>query len=115
MSDEILDDPILEESEPITPDELIAHLLQDIAADNPPSELAAEFVDGFVLQSRPETGQILSLLEMPTQSLVELLKGVVGQGYQSSVDALDSRGVKFLENLKTEVKGKMTQLAGDES
>ena len=115
MSDKILAESLLEESEPITPDELIGHMLQDIVADNSPSEVAAEFIDDFVLQSWPETGQILSLLEMPTQSLIELLKGFVGQGYQSSLESLDSRGVKFLENLKTEVKRKMTQLARDES
>ena len=63
MSDKISDEVIIEESEPITPDELIAHLIQDIGADNSPDELAAEFVDGFVLQPRPETGQMLSLLE----------------------------------------------------
>lgn len=113
MRDKILDESIIEEAELITPDELIAHLVQDIAAGNAPDELADEFIDGFVLQDRPETGQILSLLEMPSESLVGMLKGIVGQGYQSSLDALDSAGVNFLEGLKAEVKKRMTELASD--
>ena len=113
MSDKILDESVIEEAEPITPDELINHLVQDIAADNSPDELASEFIDEFILQNREETTQILSLLEMPSDALVGLLKGVVGQGYQLTVEALETRGVTFLENLKAEVKKRMTELASD--
>jgi len=113
MNDKILDESIIEEAEPITPDELIAHLLQDIVSGNAPGDLANEFIDEFVLCDRPESGHILSLLETPSESLVELLKGLTGQSYQASIDALDSRGVNFLENLKAEVKERMTQLVND--
>ncbi len=114
MSDKILDESIIDEAEPPTPDEIFAHLIQDIATGNAPEELADEFIDGFVLQDRAETGQMLSLLEMPSESLVGILKGIVGQGYQTSIDALDSSGVHFLEGLKAEVKKRMTELASDE-
>lgn len=113
MSDKILDESIIEETEPMTPDELIAHLVQDITADNSPELLASEFINGFVLEAREETAQILSLLEMPSETLIGLLKGIVGQSYQASIDALDTRGVTFLENLKGEIKGRMTRLASD--
>lgn len=114
MSKDVLEESIVTEAaEPITPDELIAHLVQDIVAGSSPDELADEFIDSFILQDRAETGQILSLLEMPSESLVGMLKGVVGQSYQASVAALDSGGVKFLEGLKAEVKKRMTELASD--
>ncbi len=113
MTKKAVAEPVVEELEAITPDELIAHLVQDIAAGSSPDALADEFIDGFVLQSRPETAQILSLLEMPSDGLVGLLKGLVGQSYQSSLDALDAGGVKFIEGLKAEVKKRMTELARD--
>lgn len=114
MSDKILDESIIEESEPITPDELITHLLQDLVIGNEPNYLATEFIEEFVLAAnRPETGQILSLLEMPTESLVELLKGVVGQNYQLQIAAIETRGVDFLERMKSNVREQMTRLADD--
>ncbi len=113
MNDAILNESIIEESEPITPEELIAHLVQDVISDNSPDQMADEFVDEFILTDRPETGQILSLLETPSESLVELLKGMVVQSHQASIDALDTRGVNFLEELKLAVKERMTQLASD--
>lgn len=112
MSDKILDESILdEETEPMTVDELLAHLLQDLISDSPADDVANEFIDDFVLANRSETGQILSLLETPSESLVELLKGIVGQSYQASIVALDERGVNFLEELKSKVRGRMTELA----
>lgn len=111
MSDAILNEDIIVESEPITPDELIAHLIQDLLADSSPDDLAAEFIDEFVLQERAETAQILSLLDIPSEALADFLKGVVGQSYQQSVEAIDARGVHFLDSLKVAVRDRMTQMA----
>lgn len=113
MSDKILNESVLEESEAITTDEMIAHVVQDIILDNSPSDLADEFISDFVLQNRSETGQILLMLETQSDTLVEVLKGICGQSYQAQIDALDSRGATFLERLKTDVRLKMTELAND--
>ncbi len=113
MSDKILDAQFVEQAEPMTPDELIAHLVQDVVADSELDELAEEFISEFILTDRPESGQILSLLDTPSESLVELVKGFVGQSYQATIDALDSRGVRFLDELRMKVKERMTQLASD--
>lgn len=113
MSDKILDEPVLEDSAPITPDELIANLMQDITLDNSPADIADDFLNDFVLQDRPETTQILAMLETPSETLVELLKGIVGQSYQVQIAALNSRGEIFLDNLKAEVTSRMTELAND--
>jgi hypothetical protein len=111
--DEILSESDLEVSEPITPDELIQHLLLDVVNDAEPDDLADEFINDFVLENRSETAQILAMFETPSETIVEILKGVLTQGYQIQVDALDSKGVPFIESLKQAVKAKMTQLASD--
>lgn len=113
MSDAILNETMLEESVPMTADEMVSHVLQDVVLDNSPDDLADEFINEFVLQDRPETTQILSLLETPSETLVGVLKGICGQSYQAQIEALDSRGVSFLESLKKEVREKMTALATD--
>ena len=53
------------------------------------------------------------MLETPSETLIELLKGIVGQGYQAQIAALDGRGVQFINGLKFAVKEKMTALASD--
>ncbi len=113
MRDQILNESVLEESAPMTADEMISHVLQDVVLDNSPDDLAEEFINEFVLQDRPETTQILSLLETPSETLVGVLKGVCGQSYQAQLEALDLRGVLFLEGLKKEVRAKMMALATD--
>lgn len=113
MSDKILNESVLVEAEPLTGDELIATLLQDMMLGNPPSEAADDFINEFVLRDREETAQILALLETPSEGIVELLKSVVGQSYQVQMQALEDRGVSFVDGLKTEVRSKMTELAND--
>ena len=114
MSDKILDEEIIEEAEPPTVNELIAHLVQDVMTGNGPDDVASEFVEEFVLPSREETGQILSLLESDSAGIVGLLKNFVGQSYQESLNALDQRGVVFIDGLKKAVKERLTELASAE-
>ena len=113
MSDKILNEDVLTESEPPSAEGLVTNLLQDLIADCEPDDIATEFIDGFVLQDREETSQILAMLETPSEALVEVLKGIVGQGYQVQIAALDERGVEFINGLKFAVKEKMTALASD--
>ncbi len=111
MSDENLSE-VQEEIDPMTPDELQANLIQDLILDNDPNDLASEFIDEFVLRGdRPETSQILMMLEMPTENLVEMMKGLLGQGYQTQLQAVDAHGVRYFENLKAAVKAQMLDLA----
>ena len=113
MSDKILSEDLLTEREPLSPDALIVNLLQDLITDSGPDDIAAEFIEEFVMRDREETAQIFGMLEMPTETLIELLKGIVGQGYQAQIDALDTRGSQFINGLKFAVKEKMTALATD--
>ena len=113
MSDKILNEAILEESEPLTGDELIANLITDIASGNQPSEIATDFINDFVLRDREETAQILAMLETPSETLVQLLTGICSQSYQVQMQTLENRGVAFLDGLKIEVRLKMTELAND--
>ncbi len=113
MMDQSLNESVLEESAAMTADEMISHVLQDVVLDNSPSDLADEFISEFVLQDRPETMQILSLLETPSETLISVLKNICGESYEAQLDALDTRGVSFLEGLKKDVRTKMTALATD--
>ena len=97
--------------EPLSADELLRNLLQDMLADASPDAIAQEFIDEFVLKPREETPQILAMFDTPTEQLIPILKGAVGQVYQLQLDALDSRGAPFLDELKSEVKTRMLALA----
>lgn len=106
-----MNDATTEPKEVMSAEDLVNNLVQDIATGNDPAELAAEFVEDFVIHERPETQQILALLETPSDNLVGLLKGVAGQGYQVTIAALDERGLAFIDGLKLAVKERLTELA----
>lgn len=111
MKDKKINESELVEDELISGEGLITNVLQDVVLGNPASDVADEFINDFVLQDREETAQILSMLESPSENLVELLKGVVTQGYQAQIEALNSKGFQYLESLKTEVRARLTALA----
>jgi hypothetical protein len=113
MSDENLSEVQEEIDEPpMTPDELLANLMQDLILDNEPNDLAREFVDEFVCcGDRPETPQILAMLEMPTESLIGMMKGFLETSYQRQLQAVDNHGVRYFENLKAAVKAQMLEVA----
>jgi hypothetical protein len=113
MKNEILDaTELTDEVEPFTPDDLIANLLQDLILDNPPSDIATDFIDCFVLQERDESPAILAMLDAPTESIIELLKQVVTANYNGQIEALDAKkGFEFIEGLKKSVKTQLEELA----
>jgi hypothetical protein len=111
MKNKKINESELVEDELISGEGLIANVLQDVALGNPSSDVADEFISDFVLQNRDETAQILSLLESPSENLVELLKGIVTQGYQAQIEALNSKGFLYLESLKGEVRARLTALS----
>jgi hypothetical protein len=103
---------VLEVEEPMTADELVVLLLEDLVTDSDPANLATEFIDEFVLRGdRPETSAILAMLDAPSESVVETIKTIIEQGYQAQLRAVDERGYRFLEGLKVEVKAQMQKLA----
>jgi DNA integrity scanning protein DisA with diadenylate cyclase activity len=103
---------VLEVEEPITANELVVHLLEDLVTNADPADLATEFIDEFVLRGdRPETSAILAMLDAPSESLLETIKTIIEQGYQAQLQAVDERGYRFLEGLKAEVKAQMQKLA----
>ncbi len=110
----ILDEnELTEQAEPLTPDELIMNLLQDLLTDNPPEEIASEFIENFVLIERDESNAVLAMIDTPTETLVEMLKHVVSQGYETQISALNVRGFSFIEGLKLSVSRQLTELAND--
>lgn len=112
MSDKILDESELtEEAEPLTPDELIASLLQDLILDNPPADIATDFIENFVLQERAESPAILAMIDAPTESIIQLLEQVVTANYNGQIEALQVKGAAFIEGLKFEVKTQLENLA----
>jgi hypothetical protein len=102
---------VLEVEEPMTADELLIHLLEDLVADSDPADLATEFVENFVLRDRPETPQFLAMLNAPPETLVEMVKTIIEQSYQAQLQAVDERGYRFLEGLRVAVKKQMLKLA----
>ncbi len=111
MSKENLTENQTEIDEPMSNEESFTNLLQDLVSGNSPSIWASEFIEEFVLRDRPEAAQVTSMLEMPTENLVEMVKGVIEQSYQAQLQAVDERGHGFLDGLKAEVKNQMTELA----
>jgi hypothetical protein len=101
------------EAEPLTVEELLRNLVQDLIVDAPPADLAEEFIEEFVLKGREEMPQILAMLDAPSEQLVELLKGAVAQSYQAQVEALELRGVAYLDGLRSKLKERLSEMAGD--
>jgi hypothetical protein len=101
-----------EVDEPMTADELLSHLLEDLVLDNQPTDLANEFIDEFVLRGdRPETPQILAMLDAPTETLIGMVKTMVERSYLAQLQIIDERGHSFLDGLRSEVKSQMLELA----
>jgi hypothetical protein len=100
-----------EVDEPMTADELLSHLLEDLVLNNEPTDLANEFIDEFVLRERLETPQILAMFDAPTETLVGLVKTMVERSYLAQLQIIDERGHSFLDGLKSEVKNQMLELA----
>jgi hypothetical protein len=102
---------VSEIDEPMTADELVIHLLEDLVTDSDPANLATEFVEEFVLRDRLETSAFLAMLDAPTESLIETVKAIIEQSYQAQLQAVDERGHRFLEGLREAVKTQMLELA----
>jgi hypothetical protein len=101
-----------EVEDPMTGDELLSHLLEDLVLNNEPTDLANEFIDEFVLRGdRPETPQILAMFDAPTETLVGLVKTMVERSYLAQLQIIDERGHSFLDGLKAAVKTQLTELA----
>jgi hypothetical protein len=103
--------PAMEDDPLLTPEELIAQLVTDITTNSAPDDLVEDFIDNFVTVERPETAQLLGLLDGAPESVVELLKTYLATSYQAGVSALDTNGVAFLRSLKERLTLRMTQLA----
>jgi hypothetical protein len=90
--------------EPLTAEELLRNLMQDLVLGNPPDEFATELIEDFIMKDRPETPQVLAMLDGPTETLLSGLKAVVIHSNQTQIEALDRHGPTFIERLKVEVK-----------
>ncbi|MFT3745075.1 MAG: hypothetical protein QM785_12380 [Pyrinomonadaceae bacterium] len=110
MGDEILNAEVIEESL-LTPNELLAYLLEDLIAGRPADDVAWHIIDDFILAEREETPQILAMLEMDSATLAPLLKTIALQVHQEALNAIDGRGVAFIDELKSSVKSHLSEVA----
>ena len=110
MSNEVTDE-IKEDETPQTAEEFTGMFLHDLVLNEDPNILASEFIENFILKERPETSQVLTMLEMPTENLVQMVKHLIQQANQAQNEAVDNHGLEYLEGLKTAVRTQMTELA----
>ena len=111
MNNEISEESEVAIETPLTAEELMASFLQDLVLNNDPNLLANDFINEFVLTDRPETTQILAMLEMPIESLMDMVKQIIEQGYQTQQECLANHGIFYLEGLKAAIRERMTTLA----
>jgi hypothetical protein len=104
-------DPVEEAAEPLSAEELLRNLLQDLIMDNPTEDLAGEFVEEFILQDRAETPQMVAMMDAPSEALVEGLKAVVVESSQKQLQALEMKGVRFVDQLKADIRKRMEAVA----
>ncbi len=96
---------------PMDANELMVNFLKDIVLNEDPNLLASDFIDEFVLQDKPETSQILAMFEIPTENLIEMVKGLIEESYQMQIQSVNNHGFQYLEGLKAAVKTQMTEIA----
>jgi hypothetical protein len=104
-------DSVEEASEPLSAEELLRNLLQDLILDNPTEDLAGEFVEEFILQDRAETPHMVAMMDAPSEALVEALKAVVVESSQKQLQALELKGVRFVDQLKADIRKRMEAVA----
>ncbi len=93
--------------EPMLIDELLAHAVQDAIAGDTPDALTNEFFDEFVSQNREETPQILMILDMPNETIIEMLV----QSQLQAVEMLKQNAPKFLNELRNLVNLRLAEMA----
>jgi hypothetical protein len=104
---QILEPQEAENNEPLTVDELLSHVMQDIASGESASLAADEFFDEFVYRNRSEVQQILLLLDMPTETVVQGLVEIQLQG----IEITRQNAPHYLNELRSEVKSRLAQMA----
>jgi hypothetical protein len=107
MNDEILEtEELTEEGEPLTPDSLLTQLVADCLQDEPAEILAEEFVKQFVETNRPETPQILAILDLPDATILD----VFAQMQAQTLEQLQTKAPAYLAQLRVEIAGRIAEL-----
>ena len=97
--------------ETVTVDELLLHVVQDIAAGESASFTANEFFDEFVYRNREEVPQILMLLDMPSETIIQSLIDVQMQ----AIELIRQNAPAYLNELRVEVKSRLAEMAQNNS
>lgn len=107
-NDEILDsETVSDENEPPALDGMLQNLMQDILTDEPAETLADEFVEDFVLAGRPETGQVLALLDMPDETLIAFVEQLQLQ----TLEQLKQKAPAYLSELRAAIASRLAEIA----
>lgn len=96
-----------ESVEPLTIQELLNYAVQDVLAGESSEQLTDTFFDEFVSQDRAETPQILMILDMPNETIIELLV----QSQLQAIELLKQNAPKFLNDLRNSVNLRLAEMA----
>lgn len=96
-----------EDAEPWTIQELLNHGIQDMLAGESSELLTDTFFDEFVNQNREETPQILMILDMPNETIIEMLV----QSQLQGIELLKQNAPKFLNDLRNSVNLRLAEMA----
>lgn len=104
-----------EVEQPITAATMVGYLVQDIQTGGDPADFASDVIDNFVLITQPESGQILTMLDMDTATLIQLLKAFMNEGLKETAAAIDRDGPKFIDGVKASLKEQLSAMAAGAS
>lgn len=96
-----------ENAEPWTIQELLNHAIQDVLTGENAELLTDTFFDEFVSQNREETPQILMLLDIPNETIIEMLV----QSQLQAIELLRQNAPKFLNDLRSSVNLRLAAMA----
>lgn len=95
------------DTEPLTIQELLNYAVQDLLTGESSELLTDTFFDEFVSQNREETQQILMILDMPNETIIQMLV----QSQLQGIELLKQNSPKFLNELRNSVNLRLAEMA----
>lgn len=94
-------------NEPMQPEQLFPIMMQDIMNDEDPEALADDFFEQFVDASRPEAAHIIGLLDLPNETIFQLVANMQAQTFNVFI----SKAPDYLAKLRIIVGTRLTDRA----
>lgn len=96
-----------EQTEPMQMEQLFPLLMQDIVNDEDPEALADDFFEHFVEPNRPEAAQIINLLDLPDETIFQLIAQMQAQ----TMTAFMSNAPNYLAKLRKVIGTRLAERA----